>query len=212
MTYSYRTREMNAKEKQLQKEYCYYEDKIRTLLKVVGEQFILWLFLMLLVYAVLETIYATIKVMSLILMLIVYLFISVLGAVVRYNKERKVVLAMQNQSKPIYEEFRRGKAESCEIHIVAADKLEEKEDEGPTYILNIGDNNLIILCEHGKIKDDTFTPGNVAEVVRLPESKRVIAAYWSGSPVKISKTIEVQYLNSLYEKWIEGDIIKGAIE
>ena len=209
--YSYELRIMKPDEKNLCKEYCYFENKIHTFIKVFGEQILFWLVLVFFIYVAFKLVLIHINIAVHILMIVSYVIGVIVGIKLRYAKERKIILAMQNQSSPIYQEFQNNKAESCKFKIKNAYKLEEKEDEGPTFVLDIGENNILVLSEHGKYKDDSNVPGDNVEVVRLPESKKIIATYWSGNPVSVTKTIKGEYLNQLSSHWSEGNILKSNV-
>ncbi len=201
---SYHIRSMSEEEHSLYREHCFSEGKLRTICKVSGEQYLLWLFPMVVVVVVLGMIYENINIKIYIITAYVYLIIAGLVTALRYFKERRTVEAMQEQSNAIYNEFEKRKVESCDLHINCAYLLEEEEDEGPTFVLEVDDENIILLSEHGNYQVDSLVPGDHVEVIRLPESKKVIAKYWSGTPISIKKIISRQYINV---DWIEGEFI-----
>lgn len=210
--YEYHSRPMNSLETCLQKHICYSESRIKTGARVAQEQFLLWLFptlLLLVIWRIYGSAFLPERTGYLSLT-VFYLTCAIIGSLARLFKERRTAVLMENQSLPIKEEFRIGQVETCEFRVSKAFLLHECEDEGPTYILDVGDNLYTIINEHGTIIACSRTPGDSVEIVRLPTSKRILATNWSGDPLPIAQTISAQVLKLKVYIWKEGDII--AIE
>jgi hypothetical protein len=210
---AYHIRGMTEDEKAIQKEHCYSERKLKTLLKVLEEQILLWLFpilLLLIIWVIFLQDYLE-SFQFYIILIVVYLIAVLIGSRIRYIKERQTVISMEKQSEPILEEFRIGQVETCKFQVHGAFILEEIEDEGPTYILDVGNDKLVVICEHGEFVNNKSTHGDTVEIIRLPKSKRILATNWSGSPVAILRIINKQVLEKLCEGWREGDILSGQL-
>jgi hypothetical protein len=211
---TYHSRDMNQEEKNFQKELCYFEERKKTLFKVLAEQVVLWLFLLLLILVITEK-YKPFQMNNYHrygLLALIYLCAVFVGSSFRYLKERKDVELVEKQSGSIREEFDIGKVEACKFQVHKAFLLQEIEDEGPTYVLEVGENKLIVVCEHGKINNNEKIPSSIVEIIRLPKSKRVIATKWSGHRLKISGTMDKQLLEKSKHNWKEGDILSDVNE
>jgi hypothetical protein len=201
---------MTPYERSLQKEVCYSESQTKTMKRIAREQFLLWVFPTVLLLAILRM--AGSAMLSIrqgySLLAVFYVVSSVVGIGLRYRNERRTVTLMEKQSEPITEEFQTGQVEACEFQVSRAFILSEYEDEGPTYILDIGSNMCTIIGEHGDKDTYSSTPGDIVEVVRLPVSKRILAVNWSGSPLSITHMISDQSFHQRVQDCREGDVVE----
>jgi hypothetical protein len=208
--YTYNTRSMTPHERSLQKEVCYSEPQTKTMMRIVQEQFLLWLFPTVLLLAIWRMVGSAMLSIGqgYVLLAVFYVVSAVVGVGLRYRNERRTATLMEKQSEPITEEFRTGQVEACEFQVSRAFILSEHEDEGPTYILDIGSDMYTIIGEHGNKDTYSNTPGNIVEVVRLPVSKRILTVNWSGDPLSITQMISEQSFHQKVQDWKEGDVVE----
>lgn len=207
-------RVMSEVEKAMRNELCYFETSYKPLYKVVEEQVLLWLFpivLLLIVWKSTEVITLPTYLGYAILALL-YVFSVSLGTWIRFRNERKTAYLMEEQSKSILEEFRLGLVESLQFNFQRAYLVEEVDDEGPLFVLEIEKDQYTIFDGHGKIGDRSSTPGNTIEVTRLPTSKRILDMKWSGQPIMISRMIDKTAFEKVFGNLQEGDILTIDLE